>query len=71
MYAIRSYYDALKKTADYALMARSLFARLKRKSLIIVIGDFFEIPDFRLLAKKHEVVAIIVRDRLEESYTFV
>ncbi len=72
MFAIQKYvssvleFDALKKTADYALMARSLFTRLKRKSLIIVIGDFFEIPDFRLLAKKHEVVAIIVRDRLEE-----
>jgi hypothetical protein len=40
---------------------------LKRKSLIVIIGDFFEIPELRLLAKKHEVVAVVVRDRLEEK----
>jgi uncharacterized protein (DUF58 family) len=59
-------FDALHKTSNYKLMAETLFKRLKRRSLIILIGDFFELPDFRLLAKKHEVVAIIVRDRLEE-----
>jgi uncharacterized protein (DUF58 family) len=31
------------------------------------VGDFFEIPDFKLLAKKHEVIAVIVRDLLEEK----
>ena len=40
---------------------------MRRKSLILVVGDFFEIPDFKLLAKKHEVVSIIVRDHLEEK----
>lgn len=60
-------FDALNKAADYKVMADTLFKRLRRKSLIIIIGDFFEIPDFRLLAKKHEVLAVIVRDRLEES----
>ncbi len=60
-------FDPINKRADYKLMADTLFKRLRRKSLIIIIGDFFEIPDFRLLAKKHEVVALIVRDRLEEA----
>lgn len=60
-------FDPLNKRADYRVMAESLYKRLKRKSLILLIGDFFEIPDLRLLAKKHEVVAIIVRDRLEET----
>ncbi len=59
-------FDPLNHKADYQNMADTLFKRLKRKSLIIVIGDFFELPDFRLLAKKHEVVALIVRDHLEE-----
>lgn len=59
-------FDPLNHKADYKNMADTLFKRLKRKSLIIVIGDFFELPDFRLLAKKHEVVALIVRDHLEE-----
>ncbi|MDO9206617.1 MAG: DUF58 domain-containing protein, partial [Sulfuricurvum sp.] len=45
----------------------TLTKRLKRKSLIVIIGDFFESPELRLLAKKHEVVAVVVRDRLEEK----
>jgi uncharacterized protein (DUF58 family) len=48
-------------------LSNTLYKRLKRKSLIIVVGDFFEIPDFKLLAQKHEVVAVIVRDHLEEK----
>jgi len=60
-------FDPLNKKANYKNLADTLFKRLKRKSLIIVIGDFFEIPDFKLLAKKHEVVAIVVRDLLEEK----
>ncbi|MBA1437808.1 MAG: DUF58 domain-containing protein [Epsilonproteobacteria bacterium] len=60
-------FDPLHQKADYNNLAQTLYKRLKRKSLIIVVGDFFEIPDFKLLAKKHEVLAIIVRDRLEEE----
>ncbi|WP_304546518.1 DUF58 domain-containing protein [Sulfurimonas microaerophilic] len=60
-------FDPLNQKADYDNLAQTLFKRIKRKSLIIVIGDFFEIPDFRVLAKKHEVVAVIVRDHLEEK----
>ncbi len=61
-------YDAevLGKKADYDAMARTLYRRIRRRSLIIVVADFFEIPQLRLLARKHEVVCIIVRDRLEE-----
>lgn len=57
----------LNHKADYTAMAQTLYQRLKRRSLIVVIGDFFEIPDMRLLARKHEVVAVVVRDRLEEN----
>jgi len=60
-------FEALHHKADYKFLADTLFKRLKRKSLIVVIGDFFEIPDFKLLAKKHEVVAVVVRDILEEK----
>ena len=60
-------FDAINKRVDFKFIADALFKRLKRKSLILVIGDYFEIPDFRVLAKKHEVVSIIVRDRLEEN----
>jgi uncharacterized protein (DUF58 family) len=59
-------FDPLHQKADYTMMADVLYKRLKRKSLIIMIADFFEIPNLKLLAKKHEVVALIVRDRAEE-----
>jgi len=60
-------FDALNKKVDFKFIADTLYKRLRRKSLILVVSDFFEIPDFRLLGKKHEVVAIIVRDKLEEN----
>lgn len=60
-------FDALNRGVDFKFIADTLFKRLKRKSLIIIVSDFFEIPDFKLLAKKHEVVAVIVRDKLEEK----
>jgi len=59
-------FEALNQQVDFKVIADTLFKRLKRKSLIIIVGDFFEIPDFKVLAKKHEVVCIVVRDRLEE-----
>ncbi len=59
-------FEPLNHQANYKVMADTLFKRLRRKSLIIVVGDFFELPDFKVLAKKHEVIAVVVRDRLEE-----
>jgi len=60
-------FDAINQKVDFKVVADTLYKRLKRKSLIIIVGDFFEIPDFKLLAKKHEVVAVVVRDLLEEK----
>ena len=60
-------FDALNQQVDFKFIADNLFKRLRRKSLIIVVGDFFKIPDFKLLARKHEVVAVVVRDHLEEK----
>ena len=60
-------FNALNEQVDFKVLSDTLYKRLKRKSLIIIVGDFFEIPDFKLLAKKHEVVAIVVRDTLEEK----
>ena len=60
-------FNALNQKVDFSVLADTLFKRLKRKSVILIVGDFFEIPNFKLLAKKHEVIAIIVRDHLEEK----
>ena len=60
-------FDAINQKVDFKVIADTLYKRLKRKSLILIVGDFFEIPDFRLLGRKHEVVCVVVRDRLEEK----
>jgi len=59
-------FDAINKRADYKFLAETLYKRVRRRSLILVVADFFDIPDLKLLAKKHEVIAVIVRDHLEE-----
>ena len=60
-------FDAVNKKANYKLMAETLYKRIRRRSLIVIVADFFELPDFKLLSKKHEVLAIIVRDKYEEN----
>lgn len=62
-------YPTLGKITDYKNITNELFRFIKRKSIIFLIGDFFDIQtlDLRLLSKKHEVVVIIVRDKFEEK----
>lgn len=62
-------YNPLNKGLDYRLLKNELFKALKEKSIIFLIGDFFDIQqlDLKLLSAKHEVVAIVVRDIFEEK----
>jgi len=53
-------FNALEKKVDFKVIADTLYKRLKRKSLIIIIGDFFEIPDFKLLAKAPAAVSALI-----------
>ena len=61
-------YKAIGKKVNYTLIANDLFHKIRKKSIIFLIGDFFntENLNLKLLAKKHEVIAVIVRDRFEE-----
>ncbi len=52
---------------DQKALSKELFESIKRKSIIFVVGDFFGEFDFKLLSKKHEIIALIVRDKLEEE----
>jgi uncharacterized protein (DUF58 family) len=45
----------------------TLFKKIHNPSLLFVISDFLEEVDLSLLAQKHEVIAIIIRDRTEEE----
>jgi len=45
-------------------------SNLRRKSLIFLIGDFYEDVDLSSISHKNEVYAFIVRDRFEENPKF-
>jgi uncharacterized protein (DUF58 family) len=64
-------FDTLKKEANYKVMVDSLFTMVTKKSIIFIISDFFDEIDLKLLSKKHEVIAIIVRDRFEENLSAI
>jgi len=58
--------DCLEKQIDYDKFCDYINATIKDKSLIFVVGDFYDDIDFSSIAYKHEVYSIIVRDRFEE-----
>jgi len=60
----------LQKSVDYAKFCEHINATIKEKSLIFVVGDFYGDVDFSSIAYKHEVYALVVRDRFEE-YPYV
>jgi len=60
-------FNMLGKSSDYKSFADTLYKRIKRKSLLFIISDFVGEVDLALLSKKHDVVALIVRDKFEEN----
>jgi len=73
LYHIEQFSQTLYETAllgskiDISASMSDLFRRIHKPSLVFVIGDFLEEVDLSLLAQKHEVIAILIRDRAEES----
>lgn len=60
-------FDPLGKEADYSALVETLVNRLKKKALLFIVSDFVGEIDLKLLAKKHDVFAVIVRDKFEEN----
>jgi len=58
--------DSLEKNIDYEKFCEYINATVKQKSLIFLVGDFYGDIDLSSISYKHEVYALIVRDRLEE-----
>jgi len=56
----------LGTSLSYSDSIEDLFKRIHKPSLVFVIGDFLEKVDLSLLAQKHEVIAILIRDKAEE-----
>lgn len=57
----------LNTTLDYTGAIDDLFKKVHQPSLIFIIGDFLNAVDLSLLAQKHEVIVLIIRDIEEES----
>ena len=60
-------FEPLGKEADYKALVETLNNRLKKKALLFILSDFVGDIDLKLLSKKHDVFAVIVRDRFEED----
>ena len=60
-------FDPIGKEADFSALVETLINRLKKKALLFIVSDFVGDIDLKLLAKKHDIFAVIVRDRFEEN----
>lgn len=59
--------DSVGKSIDYDKLELTLMKKLKKRSIIFMVGDFLEMPSFNMLNKKHELYCLVVRDRLEDN----
>lgn len=60
-------FELLGKEADFGKLTEMLNTRLKKKSLLFILSDYIGEIDLRLLSVKHDIVAVIIRDRFEED----
>lgn len=54
----------------YDELQEKLLSVQEQKSLFFVVGDFLDEVDFSILAQKHELCVVMVRDRWEENPNF-
>jgi len=60
-------FDPIGKVGDFEALTQTLNQRLKKRALLFIVSDFVGEIDLKLLSKKHDVVAVMVRDRFEEN----
>jgi uncharacterized protein (DUF58 family) len=60
-------FDPVAKELNSELVVDTLLKRVKKRSIIFIISDFYTPIDLRYLSKKSEVIAFIVRDKVEEN----
>ncbi len=66
-FALASTLEAKGRQIDSKSLMLELGGRLRRRSVIFLIGDFMEPLDISALASRHEINALIVRDSLDEE----
>ena len=59
--------DALGRTVDLQGFADFLTRSVRQRSIVILLGDFRQQADLSFLGARHEVYAVVVRDRFEED----
>ena len=61
--------DTLGKAINYQELSKVLYMHEREKSLLFLVGDFFQTDsfDFHALCTKHELTCIVVRDKFEEE----
>ncbi|HFS82765.1 MAG TPA: DUF58 domain-containing protein, partial [Epsilonproteobacteria bacterium] len=59
--------SSIGKEGDFEGFVDTLFNRVKKRSLVFIVSDFIGEIDLKLLSKKHDVFAVVVRDRFEED----
>ena len=64
-------FDTIGQDLDINLAIAKLNKRLNKKSIIILLGDFLDIPNLNLLSKKHDIYSIIIREHLEENPSLI
>ena len=60
-------FKMIGKEGDFKGLVDTLYSRVKKRSLLFIISDFIGEIDLKLISKKHDVFAVIVRDRFEEN----
>ena len=60
-------FNPIGKEGDFSALVETLHHRLKKKSLLFIVSDFVGDIDLKLLSKKHDVFAVMVRDKFEED----
>jgi len=60
-------FNPLGREGDFRGWTDTIYNRVKKKSLLFLISDFVGDIDLRLLAKKHDLFVVMVRDRFEEN----
>lgn len=66
---VKILYEAslLGTSLDIANSIQDVFTKITKPSLVFILGDFLQKVDLSLLAQKHEILAIILRDKEEEN----
>jgi len=59
--------EPLGLVLDYGKIQKRLLKVQEQRSLFFVVGDFLDEIDLAILAQKHELCVIIIRDRWEEN----